>query len=169
MGVGRKLSQSILEKRNQGHLGALGEGSVPPVWKWILHEPGRLKFSWRAPYVHRVTCSAKLCKKEIFWGFLKRSLKSFSPTNSGLTSAWQGGGGLDNSGMEGAEGCEGRSLKMTSMCAGSCDREISPPPPASPPGKGPKGPQPNCHAEVWRRGQGAGRPWAPAEGRGTWH
>lgn len=51
---------------------------MPPGQKWILHETGRLKFSWREQQcIHRVTCSSKLGKRKIFGGFIKEVPEKF--------------------------------------------------------------------------------------------
>lgn len=121
---------------------------MPPGQRWMLHEPGRLTFSWREqPCVHRVTCSGKFCKRKAFWYFLQEAPEKFQAAQI-LAPPLLGGVGVGWIILEGKEQGEvgGGSLKMTSMCEGSCEPDL-PTPTCQPSGKGPKGPQPNCHAE----------------------
>lgn len=76
---------------------------MSPVQKWILSEPGRLKFSQREQQcVHRVTCSSKLGKRKIFGCFLKEVPEKFQAPQILAPTLLGDGGGLDNSGREGA-------------------------------------------------------------------
>lgn len=77
-----------------------------PGHKWVLHEPGRLQCSWRKQQcVHGVTCSAKLCKRKIFWCFHKEVSGKFQAPQilalslpGGVGAAWITLGGREKGG-----------------------------------------------------------------------